>query len=105
MLFGAYVVGEYKGVNPDTGFGSTLRIRVGEPSERSKDGYEERIEFFPFDPQTGERTLPSDLRQGEIVMCAVKVKSKAYNGKLGVGAMSLFTLVSIRVLGDAEDAA
>ncbi|HEY1824971.1 MAG TPA: hypothetical protein VGG21_03320 [Acidimicrobiales bacterium] len=106
MQLGAFVVGEFKGINPDAGFGATLRVRVGEPNERNKDGYEERIEYFPFDPQSGERTLPAELKVGDFVVVGVLVKSKVYENKRGLGgaaSMSLYTLRTLAVVDGKKE--
>jgi hypothetical protein len=104
MRFGSFVFGEFKGIRPDEGYGTQLRVRTGEPTVRSPDGYEERIDYTPYDAQTGLAVLPEDLRVGDFVAVRVRVTTKGYvSDKKGLGGMSILTLQGIEVLSHGGD--
>ena len=103
MRLGTFIIGEYRGLSEDTGFGQQLRVRTGQPTTRSPQGYETKIDFFVFNPNTGAKTLPDSLRPGDYVRCEVRPKAKAFNSATkGLSAMNTYDLVTFEVLDTAD---
>lgn len=67
--FGVFVVGVFRGVSEDKY--PRLLVRTGEPSERSPEGYVERLSFSPYHPVTGERTIDAEVKPGDVVAVEV----------------------------------
>lgn len=103
--FGDYLVGQFMGIALDEQYGDTLRIRVADPVEGGKTptGYEERVDFYRFDPRNGNPTLPRDLVAGLTVVVKVRVKSKGYRSQdRGISGMITRELQNIVILDDPE---
>lgn len=104
MRLGEFIVGEYLGVDPDTSFGSRLKIRVGEPTEKNPIGFSQNVDFFPFDPQSGQPTLPANLKVHDYVVVMIDTRGKGYRSQdRGIGGMVTRKLISISVVGQWED--
>lgn len=104
IQFGTAVVGQFVKTETDE-FGDRIYLRVSAPTERRPHGYEARIDYTPFNPKTGHRTLPV-LRGGEVLRVWVKVTTRTYRSQdQGRQGISIFEVVSVDVLEGVGDEA
>lgn len=93
MNNGLWIVGEFRGVI-DGDYGVQLHVRTGEPTKRNPEGFTERLDFRPFNPDTGEALLPEGLELGQTV--AVQYEDGARSGTSQRG--DRYALVTKRAL-------
>jgi hypothetical protein len=102
--FGTTVTGQFAKIESDE-FGDRIFLRVSAPTERRPQGYETRIDYTPFNPQTGQRTLPP-LRAGDVLRVTVKVNTRTYKSTdQGRQGLSTYELLAIEVLDGVGDEA
>lgn len=104
IQFGEVLTGQFVGIDPDTTWGTRLRVRVGAPTEKRPEGLVQQIDFDLFDRNTGKRTLPVELREGDVVACRVDVRSKGFRSPdRGVSGLVTRSLLGIEILEGVGD--
>ncbi len=76
-LAGTYVLGTFRGVTQD----EYPKLLVGTFVRDDGSVFEERLQFSPFSPRTGEKTLPEGLAAGQRVAVQIRLDSKTYTDK------------------------